>query len=321
MNNEELYDLIIIGAAAVGTAASVYASRRHLHFKIVSKDIGGEVALSGEVENWPGIIKTTGIELSAQFHEHMKYYNVPIDDGHEVTSITKDGNVHVVTAKSSTGEEKIYRTKSVIIGSGVHPRNLKVPGEEERRGKGITYCTTCDGPLFGGKTTATIGAGNSAVESALMMAGIAKKVYVITRYSDDEENKGGFPPAEEILVKKLKELDNVEIIYNADTKEILGDGMVSGIKYLDTASNEEKELDVQGVMVHIGVIPNSTFVDCVDKDPAGQIVIDKLCKTSRDGIFAAGDVTDIPYNQIAIAAGHGVTAALSAIDYINKWEA
>ncbi len=188
------------------------------------------------------------------------------------------------------------------------------------KGKGVTYCTVCDGPLFREKTTATIGAGNAAIESALMMSSISKKVYLITKYADTKETLGGFPRAETILVDKVKELENVEIIYSADTKEILGDGLVSGLKYTDTESGEEKELEVQGVMVHIGMIPNSNFVTCGKKDKAGQIEVDTRCKTNCPGIFAAGDVTDVPFKQIAIAAGHGVTAALSAIEYINLWK-
>lgn len=321
MKKEDLLDLVIIGAAAAGPAAAIYAARRHLNFVVVSTDIGGEVALSGEVGNWPGIIQTTGIELSQAFAAHMKHYEVPIDEGYKVTKIEQDGNTHVVHAKNFGGEEKTYRAKAVIIATGIHPRELGVTGEAELKGRGVTYCTVCDGPLFKDKTTATIGAGNAAVESALMMGEISKKHYIVTKYPDTPETKGGFPKAEDILVKKMKEMKNVEIIHNANTTEILGDGKVAGFKYTDTESGEEKELAVDGVMVHIGVIPNSKFVDCVEKDAGGQIKVDALTRTSCAGLFAAGDVTDNPYNQIAIAAGQGVTAALSAIEYINKWEA
>lgn len=314
----ELYDLIIIGASAAGCAASVYASRRHLKFAVVTKDIGGEVLLSGEVENWPGIIHTTGVELAKNFEAHMKSYNPEIINYVEVTGIKQEKNTHLVTTKNDKGEEAVYKTKSVIVASGIHPRELSVTGEQDFKGKGITYCTVCDGPLFRGKTTTTIGAGNSAVESALMMSAIAKKVYLLTKYS--ESQKGGFPKAEDILLKKLKSLKNVEIVYNANTTKITGDDLVSELVYTNTNTKQENKLAVQGVMVHIGQIPNSTFINCVEKDTGGQIVIDKLGKTNCKGIFAAGDVTDNPYNQIAIAAGQGVTAALTAIDYLNRWE-
>ncbi len=317
---EELLDLVIIGAAAAGSAAAIYAARRHLNFIVVAKDTGGEVALSGEVENWPGVIHTTGFELAKNFNDHVKSYGVQIDEGFAATKIEQVKNYHIVHAETSTGEKRTYQTKSVIIASGIHPRLLEIPGETELKGRGVTYCTVCDGPLFKDKTTATIGAGNSAVESALMMAEIAKKVYLITKYPDTPEHKGGFPKAEDILVKKLKQLKNVEIVYNALTKEILGDGMVSGLKYDDTESKEEKELKVDGVMVHIGMIPNSDFVTCGKKTKEGELMVNTRCETDCPGIFAAGDVTDVPFKQISIAVGQGATAALSAIDYLNHWE-
>jgi NADH-dependent peroxiredoxin subunit F len=318
---DELLDLVIIGAAAAGSAAAVYAARRHLNFLIVSKDIGGEVALSGEVENWPGTIHTTGFELSKAFHEHVKSYDVQIDEGWGVTKIEPVENYHIVHAENYSKEKREYKTKSVIVSSGIHPRTLGIPGEEELKGRGVTYCTVCDGPLFKGKTTATIGAGNSAVESALMMADIAEKVYVVTKYPNTPESKGGFPRAEDILVKKLREKSNVEFIYNASTNQVLGDGMTSGFKYKDNDSGEEKEVEVNGIMVHIGMIPNSQFVDCADKNQAGELKVNTRCETSCKGLFAAGDVTDVPFKQISISAGQGATAALSAIDYLNHWEA
>ncbi len=320
MPNEEILDLIIIGAAAAGSAAAIYAARRNLNFVIVTKDIGGEVALSGDVQNWPGIIKTTGFQLAQDFKKHLDSYQVKIEEGWEVKSINQKNNIQIIQAKNSVGEKKEYKTKTIIITSGIHPRSLNIPGEKEFRGKGVTYCTVCDGPLFKNKITVTVGAGNAALESALMMAGIAEKVYLITKYSDTRENNGGFPRGENILIDKIKKLNNVEIIYNANSQEIIGKDMVSGLKYQDLENNETKEIAVNGIMVHIGMIPNSSFVDCVTKNPVGEIEIDLKCKTNCPGIFAAGDVTNVPYKQIAIAAGQGVTSALSAIEYINKWE-
>jgi alkyl hydroperoxide reductase subunit AhpF len=314
-----LYDLVIIGGAAVGCAAAVYAARRGLNFIVVTKDIGGEVALSGDVDNWPGIIHTDGVKLAQDFHKHALSYGVQFDTGYEITSISPQKNHHVVAAVNDNGETKKYKTKTVIIGSGIHPRKLGIPGEDTLKGKGITSCTVCDGPLFKGKVTATIGAGNSALESALMMTGIAKKVYVITKFPDTKETNGGFPKGEFILIAKVKKLPNVEIMYQASTKEILGETKVTGLVYEDTGSKKSKTIAVDAVMVHIGMIPNSSFVKNLKQNPLGEILVDKLGKTSELGIFAAGDVTDVPYKQIAIAAGQGVTAALSAIDYINKW--
>jgi len=315
-----MLDLVIIGAAAAGCSAAVYASRRNLNFKIIAKDIGGEVALSGEVENWPGTIHTTGIQLAEDFHAHVKSYGVEIEDGWEVTEIRQVKNHHEVVAKKFTGEEKIFETKTVILATGIHPRTLNIPGEAEFKGKGVTYCTVCDGPLFKGKITATVGAGNSALESALMLSGIAETAYLVTKFADTPETKGGFPKGENILIDKVKSIPNIKIIYNANTCEIIGDGLVKKICYTNEPNGEQTYLDVNGVMVHIGMIPNSRFVDCVEKNENGEFKINILCETSCKGIFAAGDVTSVPHKQIAIAAGQGVTASLSAIDHINKWQ-
>ncbi len=315
----DLLDLVIIGAAAAGCAAAVYAARRNLKFAVVTKDIGGEVALSGEVENWPGIIHTTGFELAQQFYKHIESYGVKADVGYAVTGIEKEANYFIVKTEDYSKKEKLYYTKTVIIGSGIHPRELGIPGEKELRGKGVTYCTVCDGPLYRGKITTTIGAGNAALESVLMMSELATKVYCITKFPNTKETNGGFPKGENILIDKVKKASNVEIIYAAKTIEILGSENVTGVTYTDV-NNSTQTIDTNGVMVHIGNIPNSSFATTVDRTPLGEIVVDLKCATSVPGIFAAGDVTTVPYKQIVIAAGQGVTAALSAIEYINKWE-
>lgn len=320
MSDEKMLDLVIIGAAAAGCAAAVYAARRNLNFIVLTKNIGGEVALSGQVNNWPGIIDTTGFELAQNFYTHAKSYNVTFDEGFEIISIQKEKNHHIITAKNAFDEEKTYLAKAVIIASGIHPRQLGAVHEEDLRGKGVTYCTVCDGPLFKGKTTATIGAGNSALESALMMSGIASKVYILTKYENTREMNWGFPRGENILIDKIKSINNIKVLYTADTKKIVGDEFVSGLIYEDIINKEKKQIDVQGVMIHIGMVPNSQFVTCGKKNALGEIEVNTKCETNCPGIFAAGDVTNVPFKQIAIASGHGVTAALSAIEYINKWE-
>ncbi len=312
-----MFDLIIIGAAAAGCSAGVYAARRELNFKIVTDNLGGEVALSGVVENWPGTKSIQGFELAQNFFEHVKSYGPVIDEGWRVEKIQPEKNYFIVSAKNARGEEKSYETKTVIIATGIHPRLLGVPGEKEFNRKGVTYCTVCDGPLFRGKTTVTVGSGNSALESAIAMAGLAKKVYLLSKYTNTKENNGGFPKGENILIDKVKELPTVEIIYGAQTTEIIGDKKVAGVKYQDTAGAHE--IAVDGVMVHVGMTPNSDFAP-VEKDKAGQIVVNKKCATDIPGIFAAGDVTDVAYKQIGIAAGQGITAALAAIEYINRWK-
>lgn len=315
----ELLDLVIIGAAAAGCTAAIYAARRKLNFVVVSKDIGGEVALSGDVENWPGINYITGFELAQNFYKHAQSYGVKFEEGFEVTGIRQENKYHVVEVKDYSGNTKEFKTISVIIASGIHPRELDIPGEKELKNKGVTSCTVCDGPLYKGKITATVGSGNSALESALMMAEIAQKTYLISKYPESEMR--GFPKGEAILIDKIKEKKTVEIIYNANTTKILGDQKVTGFTYVDQTTGEEKTLEVDGVMVHVGMIPNSQFVTCVEKNAVGEIKATVKTETSCRGIFAAGDVTDIPYKQISISAGQGATAALAAIEYINRWSA
>lgn len=313
-----MYDLIIIGGAAVGCSAAIYAARRGLKFKIVTDNIGGEVALSGVVNNWPGIIDIQGFELAQKFAEHAKSYGVEIDEGWMVTDIKPVKNYYVVTAKNAVGVEQTYETKTVIIGTGIHPRRLKIPGEEALMHKGVTSCTVCDGPLFKNKTTITIGAGNSALESGLMMATIAKKVYVLTKFENTPETQSGFPKGERILIEKLKAEKNVEIVYGAHATEILGDKRVEGLAYTDSTGATQK-ITTDAVMVHIGMVPNSQFATLLEKNKQGEIITDMRCRTNLPGIFAAGDVTNIPYKQIGIAAGQGIVAALAAIEYSNLW--
>src|SRR3990167_11150783 len=304
------YDLVIVGSSAAGVSAGIYAARRNLNLKVITVDTGGEVAQSGEIANYPGFVKTDGVELSQKFTEHLKSYNIIPETGVWVEKIEKKGNVFTIIAKKGDGIAE-YQAKTIILTTGVHPRHLNVPGEEEFRGKGVTYCTVCDGPLFRGKTTVTIGGGNSALESAIMMSAIAKKVYVLTR---NPEMKG-----EKVLIENLKNKPNAEIIGNAKTTRILGEQFVSGIEYQSIADNSIKKIEAQGVMVHIGMTPNSTIVPPeVKKNKFSEIEVNARCETSVPGLFADGDVTNVPYKQISIAVGQGTIAALAAVDYINR---
>ncbi len=307
---QKVRDLIIIGGAAAGVAAAIYAARRKLDFLIVSGDIGGEVLLSGEIENYPGILKTNGVDMTQRYTSQLDHYEVERELDTWVTDVQKKGNIVEVTAKKGD-EEKTYQAKTVIITSGVKPRHLNIPGEEEFYQKGVTYCTVCDGPLFRNKTTATIGTGNSAIESALMMAEISAKHYVLLKY---EDFKG-----ETIMADKLKTKENVEILPQAMTTKITGEKMVNGLDYTDK-NGDTQHLDLQGIFVHIGMTPQSQFATHLDHDPSGKFIVNQLCSTNVPGIFAAGDVTNIPFQQIAIASGQGATAALAAIEYINKWK-
>ena len=302
------YDLIIVGGSAAATTAGIYAARRGLKFKVISKDFGGEVATSGEIGNWPGDGMTDGITLADKFKKHLESYQVDMEDGVEIESVVKKDIGFLIKTKNG----KDYEAKTVIVATGVHPRKLTVPGEKEFRNKGVSYCTTCDGPLFKGKIVATIGGGNSALESGLMLSDIAQKVYVINK---NPEFKG-----DRILLDNLKKKQNVEIIYNAKTKEIIGSQFVTGLKHDDKEGNEH-ELKVDGIFIHIGMVPNSSVVPPeVEKNKFGEIIVNTNCETNVPGLYAAGDVTNVPFKQIVIAAGQGCIAALSAVQYLNKLE-
>jgi len=304
-----MYDLIIIGGSAAATSAGIYAARRELNFKIVTKDFGGEVATSGEIGNWPGVNQTDGITLANQFKEHLKFYNVIPEEGLEVEGISKqeDGTFCI---KIKGGGACDYVAKSVILATGVYPRELNIPGEKEFRNKGVSYCTVCDGPLFKSKTVAVIGGGNSALEAALMLADISSKVFVV--------NKNPVFAGDEILTDKLKTKPNVEIIYEAMTTEIFGKKFAEGLKYKDK-DEQTREILAEGIFVHIGMMPNSAIVPPeVQKNKFGEIITDKNCATNVPGLYAAGDVTDTPFKQIVVAVGQGCIAALSAVQYLNK---
>lgn len=301
-------DIIIIGGSAAGAAAAVYLARQKTAFRVISVDLGGEVAQSGEVENWPGIPHTTGIDLATAFEKHMRSYDFPIETGVRVASIRREGN-HFSVVADKDGQPAMYQAKALIIATGVHPRELGVPGERELKNKGLSYCTVCDGPLYRNKRTVTIGGGNSALESAILLAGLAKQVTVI--------NKNPAMKGETVLMKKLAAMSNVTMIMGSLTTKIAGDQFVTGVEYTD-AAGAAQHIDTDGVFVHIGMIPNSSFVDLVDKNQFGEISTSSIQETSVPGIFAAGDVTDHPFKQIVIAAGQGVTAALQASRYLNN---
>lgn len=301
-----MYDSIIIGSSAAGISAAVYLKRRGINFLLLGKDIGGEMALSGIVENYPGISYATGIELVKKFQEHLEKYNIEPRIA-AVNEIKKLNDYFSV--KLGNNEEK---TKSIIIATGSKPKKLNVPGEKEFYRKGVSYCSVCDGPLFKEKPVAIIGGANSALESALMMTGLSTKVFILTI---NNELRG-----DEILINEIKKKENIEIITQSFTQEIFGDNFVKGLKYLDKKDNKIKAVSVEGIFIHIGMEPNTDFApnEWKIKNQFGEIIIDKLCKTLIPGIFAAGDCTDIPYKQIGIATGLGIIAALSAVSYLNS---
>jgi len=303
------YDLLIIGCSAAATSAGIYAARRGLDFKIITKEFGGEVIRAGEIGNWPGMNNVSGVELAKQFRDHLEYYKADMEDGVEVKKIEKRPDGSFLIGAKSADKPVSYLARTVIVTTGVQPRKLGVPGEDEFLGMGVSYCTICDGPLFAGKTVAIIGTGNAGIEAALMLSDICPKVWMLDIAS-------GFQ-GEQILMNSLRRKSNVKPIFEVKISKITGKDFVSGLKY--TKDGTEEELSVEGVFIHIGMTPNSKIVPGeVLKNDLGEMIINKNCETNIPGLFAAGDVTDIPFKQIVVAAGQGAVAALSAVNYLNK---
>ena len=304
-----LFDLIIVGAGPAGMTAAIYAARRKLNFFVVSMDIGGQMAWSSEVENYPGTTHSSGAELTRSFQKHMEIYKIKIKR-EEVASISKKGKFCVVKTKKQS-----YKAKAVIIASGKSPRKLNVPGEEKLFGKGLSYCAVCDAPLYKDKIVAVIGGGNSGLEASLFLAKYAKRVYILELM----EKLMGEPYLRDKVLKDKK----IEIITGAKVKEVFGKNSVEAFSY--EKNGKENKLDVNGLFVEIGLLTKTGFTN-VKKNKWGEIMIFRSTRsndenlTSVPGIFAAGDVTDIPAEQIIAAAGEGCKAALAAFDYIHRWE-
>jgi len=297
-----LYDLIIVGAGPAGITAGIYAARKKLRMLVVSKDVGGQTALSGAVENYTGYQYISGFELARKFEEHVKEFDLEFHKGEEVTRIRKiDDALRVLT------DQGAYEGKTVIVASGAKPKELRIPGEKEFKNRGVTYCATCDGPLFAGKDVAVIGGGNSAMDATLQLLSIARKIYLITINPELE--------GDQIMKEKVLQAKNVELWTNTKTLEILGDNMVTAIRVMRM---NEATLNVQGGFIEIGYTPNSEFIDIVEKNNLNEIKVNARCETNVPGIFAAGDVTDVPEKQIIVAAGEGSKAALSAFSYLSK---
>ncbi len=297
------YELIVIGAGPAGITAAVYAARKKMGLLVISTDVGGQAAWSGDVENYTGYQFITGPDLAAKFEEHMKKYDIRMKEGEAVVGLKKDGGI--VNVRTAKGE---YAARTVIVASGKRSRELGVPGEKEFKNKGLTYCATCDGPIFSGKDVAVIGGGNSALDAAIQMANIANKVYII----NNTPELGG----EEIVRGKLENNPKVEILNNNRVTQILGDGTVSGIKV--SAGERERTIPVKGIFVEIGLLPNSDFAKELERNELGEIKVNCRNETNVPGIFAAGDVTDVPEKQIIIAAGEGAKACLSAFKYLSQ---
>lgn len=301
-------DVTVIGGGPAGVSAAVYAARKGLKVTIIADRIGGQVKDTMDIENLISVPKTNGPELAGKLHVHLKEYPITIKENLSVKSLSSQNANHLLTL--NTGEK--IESRTVIIASGAKWRELGIPGEKENIGNGVAYCPHCDGPFFKGKDIAVIGGGNSGVEAALDLAGIVKHVTVLEFMPELKADK--------VLVDQLLKRDNVSIITNAAAQEITTKaGKVNAITYTDRQTNTLKTVALQGVFVQIGLVPNSGFLDeHIEKTKFGEIVINAKCETNVAGIFAAGDVTTVPYKQIIIAMGEGAKAALSAFDYLIR---
>lgn len=299
-----MFDLIIIGAGPSGITASVYAARKNMNFLVITKDIGGQAAWSGDIENYTGYRFITGPELAAKFGEHMRKFLFELKENEEALDIKRreDGIIAVRTNKNT------YETKSLIIASGKKPKELNVPGEQEFKNKGVAYCTICDGPLFAGKDVAVVGGGNSALDAALQMMKIARHVYVV--------NMASQLTGDPVMREKAYNSKNVTVLNNASVISVIGKKMVTGINIAH--EGKEEAISAEGVFIEIGLIPNAEFAKGIEKNEAGEIKVNYRNETNIPGIFAGGDVTSVPEKQIIIAAGEGAKAALSAFRYLER---
>lgn len=299
----KVYDLIILGAGPAGITASIYAVRKKLDFLVITKDIGGQTALSGDIENYTGYQFITGPDLTMKFQEHMDHFGIKVIMPEEVKDIKKERNaIRTVTDK---GE---YSSRTLIVTTGKRPRLLGVEGEKTFKNKGVTYCATCDGPLFRDKKVAIVGGGNSALDAALQMIKISPKVYII--------NIADRLTGDSVMVDKVKSSSNVEVWNDSRIKRIYGDDFVKGMEVEKEGRKYNLE-SVEGVFIEIGLIPNSEYASILERNRQGEIIVDSYNKTNIEEIFAAGDVTNVPEKQIIIACGEGSKACLSAFKYLS----
>lgn len=307
-----VYDLIIIGGASAGLSAAIYVARKKLEFIVLTEKTGGQSLLTERIENYPGFGEISGFELVKKFEEHAKKYGTEIKDGEDYKVMEIKNESGLFSLRLQNGE--ILKTKSVIVASGKRPRMLGAPGEKEYTGKGVTYCSICDAPLYSSKDVIVVGGGNAGMESAIDLLKYAAKIYVLEY---DAKLRG-----DEVSQEKLRKSGKVEFITNAEILEIKGEKFVKSVIYKDRETEEKKEISAEGVFVNVGQIPNTDFVKgFLNLNEFNEIIINhKTCETPVSGIFAAGDVTDISFKQCVIAAGQGAVAALSAHKYLQGLE-
>ncbi|WP_371328201.1 alkyl hydroperoxide reductase subunit F [Novosphingobium sp. NDB2Meth1] len=307
---KEPFDVLVVGGGPAGAAAAIYAARKGIRTGVVTERFGGQVLDTMGIENFISVQHTEGPRLVAQLESHVKDYDVDVMNLQKAVALRPANGDGLATIELESGAS--LRAKTVILSTGARWRQIGVPGEEEYRNKGVAYCPHCDGPLYKGKRTAVIGGGNSGVEAAIDLAGIVAHVTLIEY---DSELR-----ADAVLQTKLRSLPNVTVITSARTTEVTGDGeKVTGLVYRDRTTDVEHRVDLEGVFVQIGLVPNTEWLQgALAMTNYGEIEIDSHLATSLPGVFAAGDVTTVPYKQIVIAMGEGSKAALSAFDYLIR---
>ena len=313
LSKKEPYEVLVVGGGPAGASAAIYAARKGIRTGVVAERFGGQVMDTMAIENFISVKETQGPKLAAALEEHVKEYDVDIMSEQKANSVvraekTDDGYIHVELENGAT-----LKSRTVILSTGARWREMNVPGEQEYRNKGVAYCPHCDGPLFKGKKVAVIGGGNSGIEAAIDLAGLVEHVTVL-EFADTLR-------ADQVLINKANSMGNIDIIKQAQTTEVIGDGTrVTALNYTDRASGEAKQIELAGIFVQIGLVPNSEFLKDSDiaLSPRGEIEVNAKGETSVAGIFAAGDVTTVPYKQIIIAMGEGSKASLSAFDHLIR---
>lgn len=305
LSDKDPYDVLVVGGGPAGASAAIYAARKGIRTGIVAERFGGQVMDTMGIENFISVKKTEGPKLVASLEEHVKEYDIDVMNLQRAKRLEKKELIEVELENGA-----ILKSKSVIVSTGARWRNVGVPGEAEFKNKGVAYCPHCDGPLFTGKDVAVIGGGNSGIEAAIDLAGIVKHVTVLEFMPELK--------ADAVLQERLNSLPNVTVLKNVQTKEITGTDKVNGISYIDRETEEVHHVELQGVFVQIGLVPNTDWLGETVERVRGEIVTDKHGATNIPGVFAAGDCTNNPYKQIIISMGSGANAALGAFDYLIR---
>lgn len=305
-----MYELIILGGGPAGIAAAIYAARKKIRAAIITDSFGGQSIISDDIKNWIGEKSISGYDLAKKLEDHLKdQEGIDILEGEKISGVVKNADGSFLV-KTESGKE--LQTTTVIVATGGRHRRLNIPGESNFEGKGVVFCSTCDAPLFRNKEVAVIGAGNAGLEAVQDLIKYASHIKLLVR---SDKVKG-----DPLTFEEIKNSEKVEIVYNAEPVEVLGDGLVSGLKYKDLITNEIKEVPLQGIFVEVGYAPNSEIVKgLVDIDERGQIIVDyRTNQTSQKGIWAAGDVANTLYNQNNVASGDATRAVLNINDYLKN---